>query len=127
MQNLFVIRLSLFLVLKMMRHVAHTHVNVHGQLYYRTIWILKSAHECASFFVVVEKLAEWPGYPERELRFFGAIGDHTWNHLYLRGMAHDQLEYQMKHTRDALEDILEQPVRLFRPPYGAHDAAVDAE
>ncbi len=56
----------------------------------------------------------------------GEIGDHTANHVHLRGLALEELERELDDSRRALEDRLNVEVRHLAFPYGSHDAGAVA-
>jgi hypothetical protein len=52
---------------------------------------------------------------------------YTWTHPDLLLLPRSQMESQLATTQGAVARAGGRRVQLFRPPYGAHDAAVDAE
>jgi peptidoglycan/xylan/chitin deacetylase (PgdA/CDA1 family) len=86
--------------------------------------ILQRAHARATFFLVGRQVAQWPYLAARE-RQVGALGDHTWSHARLTRMGVEGISRQLVWTKHAIERATRTPVQLFRPPYGAHDRAVD--
>lgn len=62
----------------------------------------------------------------REERKIGAVGDHTFTHPLLTSLSPSQAEGEIVRTQRALARASGGPVFLFRPPYGAHDARIDA-
>ncbi|MDP9343462.1 MAG: polysaccharide deacetylase family protein [Actinomycetota bacterium] len=99
-----------------------------GPLSEATITILRSAGARATFFLVGKELSGWPALtdiPSEELTV-GTIGDHTWNHVSLVGKPNATLVSEVLATQTAIAQVTGAPVVLFRPPYGAHDAALDS-
>jgi len=45
----------------------------------------------------------------------------------LKGLPPELLDYQLRKPQDPMRRVLGRRVRLFRPPFGARDAAVDAK
>jgi peptidoglycan/xylan/chitin deacetylase (PgdA/CDA1 family) len=90
----------------------------------QTLRILRSAGATATFFLVGRNLAAWPDGPAEELAL-GAVGDHTWTHVVLRGRGAAVLQEEIARTQEALTIVAGDRIRLFRPPFGSHDAAVD--
>jgi len=88
--------------------------------------IFRQAHIRVTWFLVGRLLASYPGVPKREL-VFGPLGDHTWSHAYLPGLSAGQMANEIASAQNAIEKASGSPVMLFRPPYGAHTAAIDAE
>lgn len=85
---------------------------------------LRKHHLRATFFVVGRNIPLVPGAVRAERRI-GAVGDHTFTHPLLTALTPAAAEAQIVRTQRALERASGGPVFLFRPPYGAHDAAVD--
>ncbi len=88
--------------------------------------VLRRFGERATFFLVGRNLARWPGLPRAELRL-GVVGDHTWTHPFLTRLATSDMDAEIARTKAALARATGAVVRLFRPPYGFRDAAVDRE
>ncbi len=84
----------------------------------------------ATFFIVGRNipLVTGPGGASivREERTIAAVGDHTFTHPLLTSLAPAQAEDEIVKTQHALARASGAPVFLFRPPYGAHDAQIDA-
>jgi peptidoglycan/xylan/chitin deacetylase (PgdA/CDA1 family) len=79
----------------------------------------------ATFFIVGRNIGLLPGATRAE-RALGAVGDHTFTHPLLTGLSAGAAEDEMVRTQEALARASGGPVFLFRPPYGAHDASIDA-
>ena len=92
----------------------------------RTIEALKAAGMTATFFEVGKLLGEpmFDGIPKAAARF-GAIGDHTWDHISMVGLSASELDAEIARTRRVLGQLTGQRVFMFRPPLGRHDDAVD--
>ena len=91
--------------------------------------MLKRAGARATFFIVAKEIDDWPGLagePRREATV-AAIGDHTYDHVDLVGLTQEQLDHEVVDSKQLIEEHAGGPVRLFRPPYGSHDLAVDSE
>jgi peptidoglycan/xylan/chitin deacetylase (PgdA/CDA1 family) len=87
--------------------------------------ILRRHHARATFFVVGRNIARFASYLPRAERSFGAVGDHTWNHLDLDYARPATVRSEIARTKAALARASGASVGLFRPPYGAHDRLVD--
>ncbi len=86
---------------------------------------LTQARERATFFVVGRSIEAFPGYLRRETRIV-ALGDHTFTHTDLVTLSPAEAHAEIGRNKQLIERDTGQPVELFRPPYGAHDAVVDA-
>lgn len=85
---------------------------------------LIEARERATFFVVGRNIDRFRGYIPRESKV-AAIGDHTWTHPFLPALSSAMITTELERTKLKIEADSGQAVRLFRPPYGSHDATVD--
>jgi peptidoglycan/xylan/chitin deacetylase (PgdA/CDA1 family) len=79
----------------------------------------------ATFFDVGRNIPLLAGATQQE-RALGAIGDHTFTHPVLTALAPGEADQQIARTQVALERSSGGPVFLFRPPYGARNARIDA-
>jgi peptidoglycan/xylan/chitin deacetylase (PgdA/CDA1 family) len=79
----------------------------------------------ATFFIVGRNIPLLPAALRQE-RALGAVGDHTFTHPLLTSLAPTEAQEQIMRTKQAVEHASGAPVFLFRPPYGAHDAAIDS-
>jgi peptidoglycan/xylan/chitin deacetylase (PgdA/CDA1 family) len=82
----------------------------------------------ATFFLVGKLigLPEFDGVIRDEAQLGAAFGDHTWNHVTMTNATPAELASEVGRTRRAVAAATHQPVRLFRPPLGLHDATLDA-
>jgi len=85
---------------------------------------LAAAREQATFFVVGKSIEAWPGWLVRELKV-GTLGDHTFTHADLLELSPAQVASELESNQQLIERQSGQLVDLFRPPYGAQDAAVN--
>ncbi|MNJ46469.1 Peptidoglycan-N-acetylglucosamine deacetylase [compost metagenome] len=54
-----------------------------------------------------------------------SIGSHGMNHLELTKLSDDKQKYEIIHTNDLIEELIQEPVALFRPPYGAKNESIE--
>jgi peptidoglycan/xylan/chitin deacetylase (PgdA/CDA1 family) len=54
------------------------------------------------------------------------VGDHTFTHPYLPGLSLGEAENEVVRTQAAVAHVSGGPVFLFRPPYGAMNAALES-
>ena len=86
--------------------------------------VLGNRHAHATFFILGRHIQNYPLVVRKELRF-GAVGNHTWNHASLTGLNAFAIKSELGDTQRQLEQTTGRPIRLFRPPYGAHGPKVD--
>jgi peptidoglycan/xylan/chitin deacetylase (PgdA/CDA1 family) len=105
--------------------VAFTFDDGPGPYTYLAVRKLARAHQRATFFVVGRSMNFFPGRLARELSV-AAIGDHTSSHPFLPSLSPAGISSELAQTKRKIERDSGQPVYLFRPPYGARNAIVDA-
>jgi peptidoglycan-N-acetylglucosamine deacetylase len=89
----------------------------------RFVEMLKANHAVATFFMVGDQLSvRYRGDLQTELRDGDALGDHTWNHPNLLSVGGTR--GQLQRTIEAIRGLSGYTPCVFRPPYGAYDAAV---
>jgi peptidoglycan-N-acetylglucosamine deacetylase len=55
------------------------------------------------------------------------LANHTWSHPDLSTLSDAEIQWQLQHNHDYLQSVYGVDARpFFRPPYGVHDARVDA-
>ena len=85
---------------------------------------LHKHHVRATFFDVGRNIPLLPQAIRQE-RETGGVGDHTFTHPLLTGLAPSEAEAQIVRTQAALERADAGQVFLFRPPYGGRNATID--
>jgi peptidoglycan/xylan/chitin deacetylase (PgdA/CDA1 family) len=86
--------------------------------------LLRRARASATFFLVGDRLADWPDLASREARL-GAVGDHTWSHPRLPSLRYDAAAWEITAGRRAIAAASRREVLLFRPPYGLTTPRLD--
>jgi peptidoglycan/xylan/chitin deacetylase (PgdA/CDA1 family) len=86
---------------------------------------LAKHRERATFFVVGTSIDNYPGYLPRELKM-AAIGDHSFTHPDLDALSPRQARSELERAASLIHAQTGEHVDLWRPPYGLHDATVDA-
>lgn len=79
----------------------------------------------ATFFLVGRNVAPNRSSVLREKSARRPIGNHSWSHPLLPSLSGGEQKSQILNTSRAVSRVTGDPVRLFRPPYGARDAATD--
>ncbi|GES28877.1 polysaccharide deacetylase family protein [Streptomyces angustmyceticus] len=75
----------------------------------------------ATFFVIGENVAEFPGLLWDIADGGHAVGNHTWTHPQLTTLAPDAVRWELGRTSRLIEDILGTAPDLARAPYGEWD------
>ena len=79
----------------------------------------------ATFFVVARNIPVYPGRVRAE-RAVAEVGDHTFDHPLLTGLAPRAAAAEIGRAKAAIAAASGAPVVLFRPPYGGLNPAVRA-
>jgi peptidoglycan/xylan/chitin deacetylase (PgdA/CDA1 family) len=87
--------------------------------------MLRKANLPATFFVVGRNVAPNKSSLLAEKSARKPIGDHSWSHPLLTSLSAGEQRGQLLSTKSAIEGVTHQRVSLFRPPYGARNAATD--
>jgi peptidoglycan-N-acetylglucosamine deacetylase len=85
---------------------------------------LTKHHASATFFDVGRNIGLVAGAIRHE-RQMGAVGDHTFTHPLLTALGPSEAEREIVRTQAGLTRASGSDVFLFRPPYGARNAAID--
>jgi peptidoglycan/xylan/chitin deacetylase (PgdA/CDA1 family) len=86
---------------------------------------LRRAHVRATFFLVGKSIHSYPAWPRRE-RALAALGDHTETHPLLPRLPAAAMVRELADGQRDAHQASGASVRLFRPPYGATNAAITA-
>jgi len=95
-----------------------------------TLQVLHQHGAVGTFFLVAKEVVGWPALKDvpAEEAAQGAVGDHTYDHVSLPGASAGELQHEVGDAQSVISAATGgRAIRLFRPPYGAHDAALDAE
>ncbi|MFL5885437.1 MAG: polysaccharide deacetylase family protein [Thermoleophilaceae bacterium] len=87
--------------------------------------ILRKAHVPATFFLVGRNLRRFGPLARRDAAA-GSLGNHTWDHPMLTGLQRAAVDSELSRTDAAIRRDTGVTPELFRPPYEARNAAVDA-
>lgn len=87
----------------------------------RILDVLDSEHVHATFFVVGQAVAAYPGVLQREVHDGDAVGNHTWSHEHLIVMDPAQVRDSLLRTDAAIYNAASIHTRIMRPPFGARD------
>jgi peptidoglycan/xylan/chitin deacetylase (PgdA/CDA1 family) len=75
----------------------------------------------ACYFLVGEEAAKHPGIVTEIAERGHSVGNHTYSHCSVVGLAKKDLELEIVDNRKRLSDLSGQDVRMFRPPWGKLD------
>jgi peptidoglycan-N-acetylglucosamine deacetylase len=85
--------------------------------------ILAAANTTATFFLVGEQLRRNPGLAQEIVAAGHTVGLHCHRHRNLLRLAPWQVRRDIDRAQSLIEDATGVPIRLYRPPYGALNAA----
>jgi len=78
----------------------------------------------ATFFLVGSYAAREPNLVREIISAGHSVGNHSWRHPNLAFSTEAKIRLELVRSRSVLEEVTNQPVRLFRPPFGARRPAV---
>jgi polysaccharide deacetylase family sporulation protein PdaB len=84
--------------------------------------LLKTYNAKATFFVVGNKVDQFPETVQREIAEGHEIANHTYNHIYFKkNMSPDTIHNEIMKTEQTLEKLTGRKPLLFRPPGGFYN------
>ena len=90
----------------------------------RILKVLMEYDARATFCVIGNKLETYPDVLKRAVAGGNEIACHTWSHPYLNKISSANVRSQIVKTNDLVKEITGYEVKVLRPPYGKHSAAV---
>ncbi|WP_155522748.1 polysaccharide deacetylase family protein [Salisediminibacterium selenitireducens] len=79
----------------------------------------------ATFFVLGSQAAYYPDLVRHTAAAGHEISNHTMNHIDLSNSSPEQIRSEITQAEEIIKEATDQPIRLFRPPYGARNDSVD--
>jgi peptidoglycan/xylan/chitin deacetylase (PgdA/CDA1 family) len=86
--------------------------------------LLEEAGAHASFFVIGENAARWPGLVRREAADGDTVGDHTWTHPNLTDLSAGAVSVELELDKNLITELTGVTPTLWRPPYEAFNRSV---
>ena len=83
--------------------------------------ILKSYQVGGTFFFVGENVLKYPEHVQYVHSNGYSIGSHSMNHLNLIKLPYEKQEFELLHTNQIIEEVIQEKIVLFRPPYGSNN------
>lgn len=108
------------------RYVALTFDDGPGSTTPQVIRTLRRYHVRATFFVLGQNIAGRASLIRQE-KALGEVGNHSWSHPDLTKYSAGGIAAQLADTQQAIRRAGGGTPSVFRPPYGAHNATVDAQ
>ncbi len=81
--------------------------------------MLKARGLRATFYVIGNRVVQWPDIVRRIAAEGHEIGNHSWSHPDLSGYSDAAVLSQIDRTTDAIYQVTGRPPVTFRPPYGS--------
>ncbi len=81
----------------------------------------------ASFFLIGNKVEEFPDIVKREKEEGHLIGNHTYSHVDISKVSEDMAKEELGKTNQALENILGEGTIYVRPPFGIRQKKLESE
>ena len=86
---------------------------------------LRERGASATFFLVGEEIAGSEDLVKRMAAEGHQVGNHTWSHVRLAGIAPETAEEEVRKTQEVLEELLGEGTYWLRPPYGLIDEGME--
>ncbi len=96
----------------------------HGSHTAQLLDLLKRLAVPATFFLVGKQIALYPGLVQRMVVEGHEIGNHTCHHYRLPKIPLEAVAGELNATRDLVHSIIGARIRLFRPPGGEYNPAI---
>lgn len=77
----------------------------------------------ATFYLIGNRVARYPGITQRIAAEGHEIGNHSWSHPFLNRRSAESVIREIDATTEAIFDVTGRPPVTFRPPYGAFSIA----
>ena len=81
--------------------------------------MLKARRIRATFYVIGNRVPQWPGLVQRMLAEGHEVANHTWSHPFLTRLSSSGVLSQLDRTAQAVEKVTGRRPVTMRPPYGA--------
>lgn len=88
---------------------------------------LTDAHANATFFVVGNRLRNFPKSIEKMVENGMEVGNHTYDHKSLAGLSSEKIKEQITKTNDIFYEMTNKKIELLRPSYGAVNSRVQVQ
>lgn len=80
----------------------------------------------AAFFLIGERVEEYPELVRREYEEGHVVGNHTYHHVDLEKVSEETAEREVQMTNDAIERITGEVPGFIRPPFGIRKKELEA-
>lgn len=84
----------------------------------RILDILQEHNARATFFVLGNRVDNFPNIIQREYSQGHEIGSHSFSHPQITTLTSDEIEYQFAETEHRIQQYVPYTTKLVRPPYG---------
>lgn len=91
----------------------------HPSLTPRLLDLLAARNLRATFYLIGNRVVQYPAIARRIAAEGHEIGNHSWSHPFLDGYSDSAVIREIDRTTDAIYQITGRPPVTFRPPYGA--------
>lgn len=86
--------------------------------------ILQKHNIHATFYLVGNRVSSYPNEVKRMVNEGHALGNHTWDHSYLKNLSDDEKRNLIGQTDDAVRELTGQETTTIRPPGGKWDRSI---
>jgi peptidoglycan/xylan/chitin deacetylase (PgdA/CDA1 family) len=99
----------------------------HPQVTPALLDLLRDWESTATFYVIGGLAAEHPELVRRAAEEGHAVGNHTWTHADLSTLPPEAVRDELARTSEVIAATTGRAPETWRPPYGIHDSAIEAE
>lgn len=89
--------------------------------------ILEEFDVKATFFIIGSNADMHPELIELEIEKGHEVGNHTYDHVYLKGIDSTEIDKQISDAESVIADVCDYTPKLLRPPGGLYDEKLPAE
>lgn len=88
---------------------------------------LKALQKCnvrATFFMIGQRIRQYPGEARKVIELGSEIGSHSWRHARLDKLEREEIAKDLRSVAQQVYESLGDEIGLFRPPYGRYSENV---
>lgn len=91
----------------------------------RILDVLEENGARATFFVMGNRMGTYPDVVKSAYELGCQIANHSYSHENLTKISKEKIIYEVEHSNDCINEVVEVGDVMLRPPYGSHNDLVD--
>lgn len=88
----------------------------------KVLSLLEQYHARATFFVIGERVKQYPDIVRREVTLKNQVENHTYHHIVVTGKGKHEIEMELSQSEKDISSVTGFAPHFFRPPGGHYDA-----